>query len=140
MAAHRLSGPARQVMLVAATAAPSLHNSQPWRFIVSGAQIDLYADPGRQLREVDPTGRQLLISCGAALFNLRLAAGHLGLEPKVRVLPDPTQPTLVARATISGHRMAPGAVRAAVPGHPATGTPTGTRSRTCASPRRPCWR
>ncbi|MFI5100104.1 MAG: Acg family FMN-binding oxidoreductase [Actinomycetes bacterium] len=108
MAAERLSRPAWQLMLAAATAAPSLHNSQPWRFTVSGAQIDLYADPGRQLREVDPTGRQLLISCGAALFNLRLAAGHLGLEPKVRVLPDPAQPTLVARATISGHRMAPG--------------------------------
>jgi nitroreductase len=98
----------RRILLAAATAAPSLHNTQPWRFAVDGARIALYADPSRQLRAIDPRGRQLMISCGAALFNLRLAAGHLGREPRVRLLPDPADPRLVARVDVTGRRTAPG--------------------------------
>jgi hypothetical protein len=98
----------RDILLAAATAAPSLHNSQPWRFALSGRQIDLYADRQRQLRAADPTARQLLISCGAALFNVRLAAGHLGHEPRVRILPDPRDALLLARVTLEGRRVASG--------------------------------
>src|SRR6266568_7572636 len=99
-----LTGRERQILLAAATAAPSLHNTQPWRFAVDGTRISLHADPNRQLRGVDPQGRQLLISCGAALFNLRLAAGYLGREPRVRLLPDPADPRLIARVEVTGRR------------------------------------
>ncbi len=70
-----------QVAFVLATAgrAPSLHNTQPWRFRVRGNGLDLYADPDRRLRAIDPDGREMLISCGAALFGLRLGIRHLGL-------------------------------------------------------------
>lgn len=90
-------------LLRAATRAPSLHNSQPWAFAVEPARIELYADPSRQLKHADPSGRSLLLSCGAALFNLRVAAEHLGFHPRVRVLPDPARPILVARLDVD-HR------------------------------------
>jgi hypothetical protein len=81
--------------------APSVHNTQPWRFSTggeqAGPQIDLYADPERRLTVADPDGRELMISCGAALFNVRLALRSLGWVPETRVLPDPGQPTLVAQ-------------------------------------------
>ncbi len=104
MSENELDREERLVLLTAATAAPSLYNSQPWRFVVTGLQIDLYADPRRQLREADPHGRELLISCGAALFNLRLAAQHLGREPKVRLLPRRDDPRLVAQVTLASRR------------------------------------
>jgi len=53
-----------------AVQAPSSHNSQPWRFRVREAEIELWADTSRQLHVVDPDARELTISCGAALFNL----------------------------------------------------------------------
>jgi nitroreductase len=84
-----------RTLLEAAIAAPSIYNSQPWQFVVGSRRIELYADPARQLRVCDGSGRSLLISCGAALFNLRVAAAHLGFHPKVRLLPD-DNPILVA--------------------------------------------
>src|SRR5271166_2317279 len=77
--------------------APSIHNTQPWRFTAGGQQISLHADAGRQLAVADPDGREMLISCGAALFNVRLALRSLGYVPETSVLPDPGQPALVAR-------------------------------------------
>ena len=87
--------------------APSVHNTQPWRFVTGGdlasqygsQQISLHADPGRRLTVADPDGRELMISCGAALFNVRLALRSMGYVPETSVLPDPWQPTLVARVT-----------------------------------------
>ncbi|MGJ6964346.1 Acg family FMN-binding oxidoreductase [Streptosporangium sp. G11] len=80
----------------AATWAPSVHNTQPWSFGVDGDEIALRADSDRKLRTGDPAGRELLISCGAALMNVRLALRALGHEPRVRVLPDPDRPALLA--------------------------------------------
>jgi hypothetical protein len=85
-----------EVLLEAATRAPSVHNSQPWRFAVGPGRIAVHADPERQLRVADAPGRALLVSCGAAVMNLRVAAEHLGFHPRVRVLPVPDDPTLVA--------------------------------------------
>ncbi len=90
--------------------APSVHNSQPWRFVTGpepgddpgrpgSEQIGLHADLSRRLSVADPDGRELMISCGAALFNVRLALRSLGYIPETSVLPDPGQPTLVARVS-----------------------------------------
>jgi len=76
--------------------APSLHNTQPWRFTVDGEAIELYADASRQL-QVDPDGREMVISCGAALYGLRLAVRSLGYVPEVEVLPGLVGPPLLAR-------------------------------------------
>jgi hypothetical protein len=58
---------------VRATLAPSVHNTQPWRFHLKRDALDIHADRTRQLNVLDPTGRQLIISCGCALFNARVS-------------------------------------------------------------------
>lgn len=84
-----LAGPSEQELLIqAAVAAPSLHNTQPWQFAVTPDAVEVYADPSRQLRHADPAGRAMLVSVGAAVFNLRVAAEHLRFRPEVRVIPD----------------------------------------------------
>src|SRR5271166_5957889 len=90
--------PAGQAGYLIATAAraPSVHNTQPWRFRVGTYAIELYADPHRKLR-VDPIGRELLISCGAALFGLRLAIRSLGYLAVAELLPDPRRLRFLAR-------------------------------------------
>jgi hypothetical protein len=88
-----------EYLIATAARAPSIHNTQPWRFHISGSSIELYADPGRKLR-VDPLGRELLISCGAALFGLRLAVRSLGYMPVVELLPDPARLRLIARISL----------------------------------------
>lgn len=77
--------------------APSVHNTQPWWFAVGDSDVELHADSSRQLRVADPDGREMLISCGAALFTAKLALRTLGFVPQARVLPDPADPLLVAR-------------------------------------------
>jgi Nitroreductase family len=82
-----------------ATAAPSLHNSQPWLFQIGDDRVDVYADRERRLDVLDPAGRELLISVGAAVFTLRLALQHRGYRPDLSLFPDQAKPDLVARVT-----------------------------------------
>ena len=94
-------------LLHAATLAPSMHNTQPWRFRVLWdiETIELYADPDRMLPRSDPHGRAVHIACGAALFNLRLAVAAGGREPVTRLLPEPAEPLLLASVRLGGqHR------------------------------------
>jgi len=99
---------APSAMVAAAVWAPSVHNSQPWFFGADGPELSLYADCGRQLQVADPGGREMLISCGAALFTARLAARSLGRVPRTALLPDPADPLLVARVSCE-ERAAPAA-------------------------------
>ena len=85
---------------VRATLAPSVHNTQPWRFVLTADTLEIHADPQRQLRVLDPRGRQLLLSCGCALFNARVALAASGLSAKVDRFADPDRPDLVARIVI----------------------------------------
>ena len=89
-------------LVATAARAPSVHNTQPWKFRVRGNVIELLADPSRQLHQIDPAGRELMISCGGALFGLRLGLRKLGYLPAVVLLPDPAQPGLVARVGPDG--------------------------------------
>jgi nitroreductase len=89
-------------VIAMAARAPSLHNTQPWQFRARGDLIELLADSGRQLPRLDPAGRELTISCGAALFGLRLGLRRLGYVPLVELLPDPAQPQLLARVRPDG--------------------------------------
>jgi nitroreductase len=84
-------------VVASAVWAPSVHNTQPWRFTAEGSEITLRADVGRQLAVADPSGREMIMSCGAALFTAKLALRSLGYVPETRVLPDPADPLLVAR-------------------------------------------
>jgi nitroreductase len=80
--------------------APSSHNTQPWRFHLSKNRIDLYADRTRALSVMDPDDRALVMSCGAALYNLRLAIRHFGYADTVTLWPDPNASDLVARVDV----------------------------------------
>jgi hypothetical protein len=84
---------------VRATLAPSIDNSQPWRFVLSASNLEVHADWRRRLRVLDPRGRQLLISCGCAVFNARVAFAAAGYQAMVDRFPDPAQPNLLARLT-----------------------------------------
>ena len=97
-----------------ATAAPSLHNSQPWLFRLQGRTVRLYADRGRRLDVLDPYGRELFISVGAALFTLRLALHGAGYVPRTEILPDPAEPDLVATVTAGDQSVPTPAVAALV--------------------------
>jgi hypothetical protein len=104
---QRMPIPADQVDYLIATAAraPSVHNTQPWRFRVTRYAVELYADPARRLR-VDPLGREMVISCGAALFGLRLGIRSLGFIPIAELLPRSGRGGLLARLSLgSPHPM-----------------------------------
>jgi hypothetical protein len=89
---------ARQVVELAARA-PSVHNTQPWRWQARDGVLNLYADRTRQLTAVDPAGRQLVLSCGAALALARLGIRGLGRSCAVELLPDPADTDHLARLT-----------------------------------------
>jgi hypothetical protein len=79
-----------------ASRAPSLHNSQPWRWVVEGARLQLWADPRRMMYATDRTGRELILSCGAVLDHLRVAMAVAGWDSATKRLPDPSEPDLLA--------------------------------------------
>jgi nitroreductase len=85
-----------------AVRAPSSHNSQPWRFVLVGETLELRPDRTRALPVVDPDDRELIISCGGALFFLCLALRHFGSAPQVERLPNPDDPDLLARVRLTG--------------------------------------
>ena len=83
-----------------ASMAPSIHNTQPWRFVIEDNVLELWSDRSRQLSVLDPTQRQLLISCGCALMNARIALAAKGFEANVERVPDPGREDFVARLTV----------------------------------------
>ncbi|MGB8621739.1 MAG: hypothetical protein WCD16_02870 [Paracoccaceae bacterium] len=98
-----MSNPSRDqidAILAQAVRAPSSHNTQPWIFEVDGRRIVLHADRTRALPVNDPDDRELTISCGCALMNLRAAAAAEGFAVVVDVLPDRGDPDLLAVATL----------------------------------------
>ncbi len=99
-----------QFLVTTAARAPSVHNTQPWRFRVGPSAIELSYDPRRKLR-TDPMGREMIISCGAAVFGLRLAVRWLGYQPVVELLPDKARPRLMARVRLGAAAPVTGAER-----------------------------
>lgn len=89
-------------VLETAGLAPSVHNTQPWAFTLAPEAIALHVDPTRRLPIVDPQDQELRISCGAALFNLRLALQGRGIRPDVTLCPDRARPGLVAEVRRGG--------------------------------------
>ena len=83
-----------------ASRAPSIQNTQPWSWRVSGNDLELYADPAQRLPVEDPGGRGVVVSCGAALHHCQVAALALGWEPTTIHLPAGSDETLLARITL----------------------------------------
>ncbi|MFR0354608.1 Acg family FMN-binding oxidoreductase [Streptomyces sediminimaris] len=93
-----------KALVAAATAAPSMHNAQPWRFRhePAGGTLELRADLGRAMPHTDPDNRALHLGCGAALLNLRVAAAHSGLRTDLVLFPGPADRELLAAVRLSG--------------------------------------
>ncbi len=89
-----------------AVLAPSSHNTQPWLWKISGNEIELWADYSRAMTALDASGRELIMSCGAALQHLRLAIRAFGLADIISILPEASQPHLMARVRLAGKRQA----------------------------------
>ncbi len=83
-----------------ASGAPSVHNTQPWSWRVNGNDLELYADMARRLPVEDPSGRNAVVSCGAALHHCQVAARALGWKPLTIHLPFGSDKTLLARITL----------------------------------------
>jgi nitroreductase len=90
-----------RAIIDAASRAPSSHNTQPWVFRAMGSDIELWADHSRALPENDPANRELVISCGCALLNLRVCAAGDGLDAHVELLPEPGEQSLLARVSLA---------------------------------------
>lgn len=86
-----------EFLLGYAVLAPSNHNTQPWLFKVNVSNVEVFADRRRAVRAIDPYDRELILSCGAALFNLRVAAEYFGHQYKVELFPEPNDPNLAGR-------------------------------------------
>lgn len=86
----------------AAGRAPSVHNTQPWRITMRRGDLYLSSDADRRLAAADPQGREMVMSCGAALYNLVLALRHLGHRPAVQLLPDADYPHQLAAVSPDG--------------------------------------
>jgi hypothetical protein len=82
--------------LALAGRAPSVHNSQPWRWRVDERSLHLFSDPALHLRATDPDRRDLILSCGAALHHIAVALAALGWQAHVDRFPDPLDANHVA--------------------------------------------
>ena len=90
--------------------APSIHNTQPWRFVLTADALELWADRRRQLATADLDGRALLVSCGGALYLAGLGLAAQGWRTVTERLPDPAEPDLLARIRVIGRQPAGGRV------------------------------
>ncbi|QUR66746.1 Acg family FMN-binding oxidoreductase [Mycobacterium spongiae] len=88
-------------VLTLAIRAPSIHNTQPWLWRVRASSLDLYSEPEMQLLNTDPDGRDLIISCGAALHHCVVALAAMGWHAKVHRLPDSEDPRHLATVEVA---------------------------------------
>ncbi|WP_406087288.1 Acg family FMN-binding oxidoreductase [Streptomyces virginiae] len=118
MSAQRLDAESVIPLIEDAVAAPSMHNAQPWKFVLrpDTAVLELRGDPERAMPRADPDHRALHLGCGAALFNLRVSAASAGCPAIAELLPDGLDPWLLARIRF---RSSSEADRDLIPLHPA---------------------
>lgn len=105
MTAHFPDTDTVRAALSLAVRAPSVHNSQPWRWRVGSHSLHLYAERSLHLEHTDPDGRDLVLSCGASLNHCTVALAALGWQTKVHRLPNPADPYHLASVEV--HRAAP---------------------------------
>jgi len=87
--------------------APSVHNTQPWKWRIRPDGVELHADEDRYLDVTDPDHRDLVLSCGAALHHLQATLAARGLAVNVRRLPDPEDRNHLATVTVESDDAGP---------------------------------
>ena len=101
-------------LVSAAVLAANAHNTQPWLFRVTPDRIDLFADMTRTIGAMDPLRRELDISLGCAVENLVLAGPAHGAATLVTLLPEPSDPTHIARIDLTATAAAASPLYAAI--------------------------
>ena len=91
-------------VVAAATRAPSIHNTQPWRFTATPDRLDMHLDADRALPVLDPSARQQIISCGSAVEFASVALAAAGRAAEVDLLPDADDPGRLATIRVTGNR------------------------------------
>jgi nitroreductase len=91
-------------VVAAATRAPSIHNTQPWRFVASRDQLQVFFDPERALPVLDPTNRQQVISCGIVVEFAVIALAADGWNVDVELQPDASDADRLATLHVTGRR------------------------------------
>lgn len=90
-----------RTVLELAGRAPSVRNSQPWRWQAGAGRLDLFAAPGQPPNGADPDGRDPVLSCGTALHHAVVALAALGWQARVHRLPDVADPDRVASIEVT---------------------------------------
>ncbi|SDT53759.1 Acg family FMN-binding oxidoreductase [Actinoplanes derwentensis] len=93
---------ALEVAARASLRAPSVFNTQPWRWRLTGDVLELSSDPARRLGVTDAEGRLLLLSCGGALHHAKVSLAAAGWLADVQRFPDEERPDLLARVRVTG--------------------------------------
>src|ERR1700687_4485978 len=101
MNAHFPDAGTIRTVLTLASRAPSVHHTQPWRWRVGRRSPHPYPDASLQLPNTDPDGRDLILSCGAALNHCVVALAAVGWRAKVNRLPNPADPNHLAAIELS---------------------------------------
>lgn len=106
--------PAIRELLEYARLAPSVHNAQPWRFVVSGNTISLAVAPERVLGAGDPTSRETWISFGICLEAMLQAAKGLGMKAKITDIQGAALSDIIAtvQVTPGGAKKQPAVLKA----------------------------
>jgi len=120
--------PGLEALIASAVRAPSSHNTQPWRFVREAGAVSLHADRERRLPINDPSDRELTISCGCALLNLRGAAASAGRAYRIEQLPEGEDTSCLARMTWRDGASDPGEAGARVHHRAATDLSAGVRA------------
>ncbi len=107
------SGPLTLVRAAILSANP--HNSQPWRFRISSSAIDMFIDPSRNIGNMDPYRREQHVGLGCSLENLLIAAQAKGYDPRLTVLPDAGDATLIAHVELNPGTQSNVALYGAIP-------------------------
>jgi nitroreductase len=93
-------------VVAAATRAPSIHNTQPWRFVGTPDRLEVFLDRDRALPVLDPSRRQQVISCGGAIEFAVVALSAAGHDGDVELLTDDGDPDHLATIQVTGTREA----------------------------------
>ncbi|MCG8322267.1 MAG: hypothetical protein MI921_22410 [Cytophagales bacterium] len=76
-----------ELLIKYAIKAPSVHNTQPWRFAYRNNVIKVFPDYNRRLPMADQDDHALFISLGCAVENLVIAANHFGYRADIDYFP-----------------------------------------------------
>lgn len=102
-------------LIRAAILAANPHNSQPWRFKISPAHLDVFADTRRNIGAIDPDRREMTMGLGCAIENICHAAAANGFAYQLSYLPTPQDPSHVARFTLADGNITPSDLYSAIP-------------------------